>query len=357
MSTIWRSASGLEQAIPLPVDALLTTIGEAPGTRVESVAPVTVQSRNTVLRLTLEGARHASVVVKIVTAATDPFWSHHVRREHRVLEMLARWSPGLAPEPLGAIFGASWGVLISSDAGSTSLAAMLSSQARGSGGQDKREQLLRGALQGVAVFHQIARTYHTPFFRTCFAVDLDRLSSTVLTKRVRVAHQRVAAAAPVSGVRPTLTGPSLRAYLQLVLRPLLTARRQMIHNSLSPLSVVYGDSYVIVDWETMTSGVPEFDVAEFLRFPAGQLSWEATDRLAADVFGDQIDTHILRLAALSRAIDYTGATMREIGRATAASDATWRSSAIDRHRWYRQEVTLLASELHVPDVFDGLACL
>ena len=139
-------------------------------------------------------------------------------------------------------------------------------------------------------------------------------------------------------------------YRAVVIRPLLRGQRQMIHNSLSPLNVVLGDRPRFIDWETMADAAPEFDVAELLRYPAVGLTWRETDALVGGLFGAAIDGERLRLAALSRAIDYAGANAQQWRRSQQQGDDAFAGLAYRRLRWYLAEAAVLTNQLRLESV-------
>jgi hypothetical protein len=206
---------------------------------------------------------------------------------------------------------------------------------------------LLAALERLADLHATLRAHRLPFQRTCHSVDLDRVNRASLLARLQVVRSRLLGAPDPRdrSARPDLSGAVLRAYTAEVIRPLLRGHRQMIHNSLSPLNVVLGPSPRFVDWETMALAAPEFDVAELLRFPGMGLTWPETDALVREVFEGEVDAERLRLATLTRALDYAGTNAKEYQRSQAEGDGAYGALVCARRTWYLEEARAIAAEL------------
>jgi len=297
-----------------------------------------------------------------VRRANDPFWDHHVRREHRVLELLDRFWPGGAPDPFAAAFGSGWGFLITEDVGGASLAEaleMTGSSTHEHGGAAITPSAvatpLSHSLDRLADLHASLRGNRVPFYRTCYSVDLDRISETSLLSRLRVARSRLMglpAADELAAPGPYRAAE--RAYVAGVIQPLLRGPRQMIHNSLSPLNVVLGPAPRFVDWETMTLAAPELDIAELLRYPGVRLSWGQTDACVRSAFGGRIDPGRLRAAALARAADYAAANAKARDAAIEAGDRGLEAECRSRRDWYLAELRGVAEELMLGSALEVL---
>ena len=350
-----------QASLPLPKPSLLRLLGDDfRDATITAAEPLRQRSRNHLWRLHLDAAPTPAVILKVVRAAQDRFWDHHLRREHRVLDLLARWWPGGAPRPYGAVFSDRWGLLLMEDAGPLSLAEslLLPSASRRCADAPatplteagaNSAGLLLAVVERVASLHEALRAHHLAFYRTCHSVDLDRMSQASLLSRLRVARDRLRGADAPSRAA-TLPRPLVAAYARQVSAPLLHGPRQMIHNSLSPLSVVLGPAIRLVDWETMTKAAPELDVADLLRYPGVGLSWPETDQLVGRVFGAGIDPLRLRLAALTRAIDYAGANARVEGQSRQAGDDALAALAIQRRTWYLAEAKAVAADVGVGEL-------
>lgn len=334
--------------LPLAAPALLTLLG-AEGGAIVHVAPIAQRSRNRLYRLTLDAAPLASCILKVVRQADDPFWDHHLRREHWLLNLLARFWPGGAPRAYAAAFGPGWGLLLSEDAGSRSLAELAASAGEADAHATLAEQL-RATVERVAALHTALRAHERIFRRVCASVELDRMTSNALVSRLRVARERLAGGQP-----RMLSRALLNVYRREVVWPLVSGRRQMIHNSLSPLNVVLGAAPRLVDWETMAYAAPEFDLAELLRYPGLGLDWQAVEALVRPALGAAIDPARLRLAALARAIDYAGSNALQRRRALAEGDVERATQTGARLRWYLDEAERLARDIGVADVLADVA--
>lgn len=312
-----------------PVADLASVLGLlraiAGGVEVVGAARVGTASRNRLVRIRLSPAIPAeSLIVKEASRTTDAYFAHHLRREERLLDLLARFAPGLAPRCYGLILApAERGWLVLEDVGTESLADRLANL-----GPERAVAELEAALARVRALHRALREHRAPFYRTCYAIDLDRFGAATVRSRFDVAWRRLAS---VAGGAPGPPRAALRAWLD-ALAPLLAAPRQMIHNSLSPLNVVLGPDARprIVDFETMALGPACVDVAELLRQPFAPIDWETTARLAG-VGSDDLAT--LRLASLARSLDYAGSNARQLqqGNGALSADAP---RLRRRLRWY-----------------------
>jgi Ser/Thr protein kinase RdoA (MazF antagonist) len=330
--------------LPLPWESLRALLGEEFGdARLASVARVALRSRNALYRARLDDAPYQSVVVKVVRQEDDRFWEHHLRREHWLLQLLARFWPGGAPRPFAAAMGVRWGLLVMEDVGTVSLAERLGGGAPA--GEPWEASLLGDALARLTELHALLRQEHRLFQRVCRSVELDRVTATSLRARLRVAHARLGGDGPGPATAAALPLAVLQRYTERVVRPLLSGRRQMIHNSLSPLNIVLGPAPRFVDWETMAYAAPEFDVADLLRYPATNIPWPAVDQLVAAALGPTFDPVRLRLAALARSLDYAGSNAQQAARSRDAGDAGHEALATARRDWYLREGQTLAEEL------------
>ena len=344
------------EPLPLSRTSVLALLGsEFRHARWLGVTPVALRSRNHIYRLELRDAPQTRLILKLVRQEADPFWQHHLRREHWLLELLQRFWPDGSPRPHAAAFGQGWGLLVMEDVGELSLAEALGRSVPDApadpaldGG--RASSLLLPTLERLAALHAMLRTQHRVFYRVCQSVELDRVSAASLLSRIRVAQGRFGSTERRSGTDISLPPGVLRQYCDRVLRPLLAAPRQMIHNSLSPLNVIIGPPPRFVDWETMAYAAPEFDLADLLRFPATDLAWQVVDHLVATYFGSTIQVERLRLAALSRAIDYAGATAQQAVRGREAGDMTRAALLQSSSEWYLHEARTLAGDLGLAGV-------
>lgn len=309
------------------------------GAEIVGAERVGTASRNRLVRIALaQGSEPRTLIVKSTSKHSDVHFAHHLRREERLLDLLARFAPGLAPRCVGLILDpAERGWLILEDVGGESLADRLAGREPSAGVTE-----LEAALARVRDLHHALREQRAPFYRTCFAIDLDRFTAQSLTSRFIVAWRRLAG---IAGSMPD-PPPAARRAWSAQMAPLLAAPRQMIHNSLSPLNVVVDPRAGprIVDLETMTLGPACIDVAELLRQPFGPIDWETTARLASVA---DADLRALRLAALARSLDYAGSNARQI-RQDDTGQGPVHAGLRRRLRWYCDEAR---------ELLEGLACL
>ncbi|GAC1399645.1 MAG: hypothetical protein NVSMB52_13210 [Chloroflexota bacterium] len=340
MNTSGQSAISLPATHEALLSAFLST-GQHHNVHIVAADKVSTGSRNSLLRLTLDGLEHdhrSTLIAKHVARETDPFFAHHLRREERILDLLHRFAPGLAPRCVGLLLQPTdQGWLLMEDVGCRSLAVALVSTHPNDG-----TALIHDATRQLRRLHDVLQEHHSPFFRTCYAVDLDRLTRTSLRSRFQVAWKRLS----THVAAPSEPPPGLiHAWLD-IMRPLLDSPRQLIHNSLSPLNIVVRDDggMTLVDFETMTVAAPEFDTAELLRQPFQPLTWDDTLRLAS-AQGLRDTAHVsdrLHLASLSRALDYAGSNVRQLAvQAERGAPPETRNQIRARLLWYCAEISNL----------------
>lgn len=357
---VGTSAAPSGDALPLAPGAVLALLGnEFRQARWVGVAPVALRSRNRLYRVELADAPQSRLILKFVRREDDPYWQHHLRREHWLLELLQRFWPAAAPRPYAAAFGQGWGLLAMEDVGERSLAEAFGTSVPGTAadialGGGRVSSPLLSAVDRLAALQALLRRQHRVFFRVCQSVELDRINASVLLDRLRVAQRRFGSAEGGSGTPRTLPPAVLRQYQERVVRPLLASPRQMVHNSLSPLNVVLGPTPRFVDWETMAYAAPEFDLADLLRFPTTNLAWPVVDQLVATAFGPAIDPLRLRLAALARSLDYAGSNAQQAAKSHDAGDTGHELLATARRDWYLQEGKTLAEELALAGLMDSI---
>lgn len=332
--------------LPLSVPSLLALLGgEFAAARLTAVRQVALRSRNRLYRLQLAGAPQERLVLKVARQEGDRFWEHHLRREYWLLELLARFWPGGAPRPFASAAGQGWGLLVVEDVGATTLAEQVDRA-------PMDRDVLRTILEKLAELHAVLRDRQPIFYRVCMSIELDRVTGQSLQARAMVAQERRDPA--INGRDRPAVRQALQRYGEQVIRPLLRAPRQMIHNSLAPLNVVLGPTPRFVDWETMAYAAPEFDLADLLRYPGINLPWPALDTLVAKVFGPRVEPERLRLAALTRALDYAGANAQQAARGRHEGDDAYARTAQQRRNWYEAEAHALAADLGLTRVLQAL---
>jgi hypothetical protein len=274
---------------------------------------VTPESRHSIWRLALpeRDGNAASYVVKSYHEQADEYFDHRFRREERVLDLLGRYAPGLAPRAYGGrIIAGHSACLILEDLGDRPLHHDLDGAAAG-----VRRELLRRSIDLLARFHRVADEYSGIFRAVCRSSVLDRVNTATLLRRFDIAVGRLS---EDGGRAP---GTVRAAFREEVIRPLLQAPGRVIHNSFSPLNIctVADGSQRIVDMETVSIGPAELDLAELLVYP-GDGDSGSRDELVAAYFAAMGDGAVvadaagrLHLAAVTRALDYAGtlATRRQ----------------------------------------------
>ncbi len=266
---------------------------------------VTPESRHSIWRLTLperEGAA-ASYVVKSYHEQADEYFDHRFRREERVLDLLGRYAPGLAPRAYGGrIIAGHSACLILEDLGDRPLHHDVDGAGPGA-----RRELLGRSVDLLARFHRVADEFSGIFRAVCRSSILDRVNAATLLRRFDIAVGRL------GGDGGRAPGGIRRAFREDVIRPLLRGPGRVIHNSFSPLNIctVADGSQRIVDMETVSIGPAELDLAELLIYPgrdAGSQGELVARYFAAMGLGvvTADATRRLRLAAVTRALDYAG---------------------------------------------------
>lgn len=240
-------------------------LGELIGCEITDAVRLNTESRNAVLRTRLADGRNA--ILKYYAPESDrQHWANRFRREEKVLTLLAKSEPPLAPRPLGGFIAAKGpAALLMEDAGKECLADVLLESA-GEAEWIRMADFVMDLHAGLA-YHRAALK------RTAFSISLDRINSQVLLSRFRIASRRL--------LGDTATGAVEREY-RMLLSPVVTDTKGMIHNSLSPLNVVIGaNGWRAIDWETLTWASPLWDWAEFLRSPYNPMPFEMAEALVA----------------------------------------------------------------------------
>ena len=267
---------------------------------------VTPESRHSIWRLVLPDAAPAppSYVVKSYHVQSDRYFDHRYRREERILDLVGRYAPELAPRAHGGrIIAGHSAYLVLEDLGDRPLHNDLDAA-----GPDARLERLGRSVELLAAFHRVSDEFSGISCAVCRGSILDRVNVTTLRRRLQIAVERMTAGS---------AGPALRShragFSDDVIRPLLQGRQRVIHNSFSPLNIctLRDGSQRIVDMETVSIGPAELDLAELLIYPG----YGSSDRgdLAAR-YSQAMDLgsptpesrHRLHLAAVLRALDYAG---------------------------------------------------
>ena len=287
------------------------------------------------------------VVVKGYLPNIDLYYAHRWRREERALDLLHRYAPGLAPQPLAAAHApGQWAALAMQHVGDRSLADGLPAAS-----ESGRDEALRAALDAYRRFQAVTKRFGPMLRALAFQSDLDRITRQTLERRYAAAFVRLhdATASPAPTASPRRTAPKAPWDLvDVLIKPLLNSPRRIVHNGFSPLNLIWNaERLVVIDWETLAVAPPEIDFADLLTFP----DWGAPERMAhrsATVIAD----HQLRLdtfwaAAAERSLTYAAtAHVRSVRLQTA--NPTLADAYRQRLPRYLDWFNLAAAEL-LPD--------
>lgn len=255
-------------------------------------------------RLWLVESRPHPVVVKAYLPDIDIYYAHRWRREERALDLLHRYTPGLAPQPLAAAHApGQWAALAMQHVGYRSLADGLPADS-----DAERKQALNAALHAYRRLHDVAERFGPMLRALAYQSDLDRITRRTLERRYASAFVRLPdpTASPAPTASPRRTAPDAPWDLvDTLIKPLLNSPRRIVHNGFSPLNLIWNDDWlVVIDWETLAVAPPEIDFADLLTFPG----WGQPDRSAQQA-ATVIADHRLRLdtfwaAAAERSLTY-----------------------------------------------------
>ena len=270
----------------------------------ESSAPWRSMATDGRHRMWLVDAQPLPVVVKGYLPDIDLYFAHRWRREERALDLLHRYAPGLAPQPLAAAHAPNrWAALAMQHVGDHSLADSLPTESEGD-----RSQAIHAALDAYRRFQEVTDQLGPMFRALAFQSDLDRITRRTLERRYAAAFVRLhdPTAAPAPTASPRRTAPDAPWDLvEALIKPLLSSPRRVIHNGFSPLNLIWNAKrLVVIDWETLAVAPPEIDFADLLTFP----DWDTPDRMAHRSAALIADQH-LRLdtfwaAAAERSLTY-----------------------------------------------------
>lgn len=298
-----------------------------------SFQPLDAGSRNTLARVLLAtAAGEARAVLKVYDPDQDPHWANRCRREEKTLTLLADADPPIAPRPLaGWIAARGPAALMMEDAGSDALADTLRREGSPEGWRDAADFLAR--------LHARLAERAIPLRRTALAIELDRINGPALLARMRTASIRVL------GVPPETA--ALRD-MRVLMAPVLSARRAVVHNSLSPLNVVVGEAgFRAVDWETLAVASPVWDWAELLRAPYHPLPFEESERLFVEASGLVGQESLFRRAVFSRHVDSLGVVVRRQAFSRNRGSTAEVAEYARRARFYADDLDRLVEMLPV----------
>ena len=218
-------------------------------------------------RLWLVESQPNPVVVKGYLPEIDVYCAHRWRREERALDLLHRYAPGLAPQPLAAAHApGQWAALAMQHVGRRSLADGLTTAS-----DSKRDQALHAALHAYGRFQEITAQFGPMLRALAYQSDLDRITRRTLERRYASAFVRLPdpTASPAPTASPRRTAPNAPWDLvDTLVQPLIHSPRRIVHNGFSPLNLIWNDDrLVVIDWETLAVAPPEIDFADLLTFP------------------------------------------------------------------------------------------
>ncbi len=295
-------------------------------------------------RLWLVESRSHPIVVKGYLPEIDLYYAHRWRREERALDLLHRYAPGLAPQPLAAAHApGQWAALAMQHVGHRSLADGLATAS-----DSERDQALQVALDAYRRFHSVTQRFGPMLRALAHQSDLDRITRLTLERRYASAFVRLPdpTASPAPTAAPRRTAPNAPWNLvDTLIKPLLHSPRRIVHNGFSPLNLIWNDDrLVVIDWETLAVAPPEIDFADLLTFPG----WGPPDRMAHGA-AEVVTNHQLRLdtfwaAAAERSLTYA-ATAHVRSHRLRDSNATLASAYAHRLPRYLEWFRLAAAEL------------
>ncbi|MDE2991253.1 MAG: aminoglycoside phosphotransferase family protein [Chloroflexota bacterium] len=315
------------------LSAILAARGEGGPWSWHSVA---ADARHEIWRLR---AGAASLIVKVYRPAADRYYHHRWRREERALDLLSRQAPGLVPRPHGALLAPdAFAAVAMEDLGAESLAERLETADAA-----ERAGLLERAVETLAAFRDVASRHQGMLRALAYQSDLDRITRDTLRRRLAIAVARLGnpSTAPEPDSAPRALAPDLpwRDLEAGIVRPLVRARRRVVHNGFSPLNLLPRSDgrLAVIDWETLAVAAPALDAADLLTFPSLALSPDDVEDLAtrlADKSGDDGSMAVFWAAAAERSLTYAATAAVRQGRRQAASASDRASTYAARNRWY-----------------------
>ncbi len=347
---------------------LVRAVGGSSRVQMERCELVDSESRNPIYRLTLSdgGSLGAgSVIAKTYLIERDRFFDHRFRREEKLLSLLNRWYAQSVPGVYGGLLvEGRHAVLLLEDLGNVSLEKRLLSA-----GPEAKTALLKQAIDCLVGLQRATSSeeHFVAFYRTCYSIDLDRLTVATYLERLAIALRRILWAKPFidRAAEPTEAGdvpPPLdalldsrkgrnlrRIYASEVARVLAQPPRRIVHNSFSPLNVMLHQGRLkIIDFETMAMGPCQIDLAELLKYPACDLAPEVLDELI-DYYlarsgwdgGPESRDRFMKVfdcANLSRGLDYAGTVSWRYLNQLKAGNVEKAQEYLRRRRWYLDDL-------------------
>lgn len=321
--------SQLSQTAALITPALLASLaGKGSSQRTEAWR-IKTESRNPVYRLRTAGDPTA-VIVKWYLPQLDRFYDARYRREEKMLWLLNRWLPERVPQLYGGLITAEFAVLLQQDVGQQTMAGSLTEAPNDA----HRLGLARQGLDLLVQFHRLGQKQYQVFYRTCYSVDLDRLTLTTYVRRANIALGRLlllqallqdkvsahqAAQANVPFIETLITQHITAGFFEQVrhrvIEPLVSAPRKILHNAFSPFHLLWNEGWRLIDFETMSVGAAQIDLAELVGAPELTLPPDQTLALVERYYElttnpepwPSFVTNFYNALA-SRSLDYVGST-------------------------------------------------
>ena len=255
-------------------------------------------------RLWLVETQPHPVVVKGYLPGIDVYYAHRWRREERALDLLHRYAPGLAPQPLAAAHAPNrWAALAMQHVGHRSLADGLANAS-----ESEEAHALPAALDAYRRFRTITQQFGPMLRALAYQSDLDRITRQTLERRYASAFVRLPdpTASPAPTASPRRTAPAAPWDLvDTLIKPLLNSPRRIVHNGFSPLNLIWNDDrLVVIDWETLAVAPPEIDFADLLTFPDWGSPGHMANRSAAVIADHRLRLDTFWAAAAERSLTY-----------------------------------------------------
>lgn len=324
--------------VPAPLSAAITAgLGDASA----PWRPMATDGRH---RMWLVATQPHSVVVKGYLPEIDIYYAHRWRREERALDLLHRYAPGLAPQPLAAAHApGQWAALAMQHVGHRSLADGLLAPS-----DSERTQALDAALDAYRRFQSITEQFGPMLRALAYQSDLDRITRRTLERRYASAFVRLSdpTASPAPTDSPRRTAPDAPWDLvDALIKPLLHSPRRVVHNGFSPLNLIWNDDrLLVIDWETLAVAPPEIDFADLLTFPGWDSPHRMANRSAAVVADHGLRLDTFWAAAAERSLTYA-ATAHVRSHRLRTANPTLADAYQQRLPRYLEWFQLAASEL------------
>ncbi|MDM8527631.1 phosphotransferase [Anaerolineales bacterium HSG24] len=288
-------------------------------------------TRNPVYRMWVQD-ESCPIIVKWFLPEFDPFYRNRYRREEKILWLLNQWFSNRVPELYGGAVTNDFAVLIEQDVGTKSLDCMLNTITDKTHKFDISSQ----GVEFLADFHRVCQKHYTVFYRVCYSTNLDRLTLKTYLRRAKIAIGRLLLLNKVLEKKFTanqaikvniaqletiaideLGDKFFEWYTANVIAPLIRTPRQIVHNSFSPFHLIWSDHWSLIDFETMSVGATQIDLAEFVGSPKLTLSneyqylliekyYKLRDYSHQSLWSEFLKNYYNALA--TRSLDYLGTT-------------------------------------------------